>query len=380
MSLKIETAFPGGNVFIEDINGFEVTLARDMRNTEGDWFYWMFRALFDQKGEYRFTFTQNNSCGTRGPAVSYDDGNTWEWLGSECVSGSRNVFTYCYDGKRNSNVVFCVGMQYLPQHLEAFLTRHADSPYLSCSTLTRTRKNREVKLLHIEDSSSRGSKKHIYLSSRNHCCEMMATYALEGILETALGSDSTGKLFREKYIIDCVPFVDTDGVTDGDQGKNRRPHDHNRDYGEHPIYPEIAAIQKLVMECKPFFTLDLHCPWLFGTATNETIYFPVVEDPYYAEQTGIFSKILEKRSTAEVPFFAKNNVPFGTLWNTAENYKQGFNCQRWMGEFCKPRFAAAIEIPYANLEDITLSADSVRSFGRVIAEAIREYDALFRNL
>lgn len=48
---------------------------------------------------------------------------------------------------------------------------------------------------------------------QHHCCEMMATYALEGILETALGDDCLGKLFRSRYIIDSVPFVDNDGVT-----------------------------------------------------------------------------------------------------------------------------------------------------------------------
>lgn len=376
MSLKIETAFPGGNVFIEDINGFEVLLTRDMRNTEGDWFYWAFRACFDKTGEYRFTFTRPNSCGSCGPAASYDNGQTWEWLGFECVSGKRNIFTYCYDGTKNSNVIFCVGMQYLPQHLDAFLERHANSPYLSVSTLAHTRKNRAVKLLHIEDTASPGDKKHIYLSSRNHCCEMMATYALEGILESALADDAAGKLLRSRYIIDSVPFVDTDGVTDGDQGKNRRPHDHNRDYNERPLYPEIAAIQKFTLEIKPFFTLDLHCPWLYGAETNETIYFPLEEDEYYAGQTEIFSRILERRSPVEAPFFAVNNIPFGTLWNTKENYQQGLNCPGWMGKFCAPRFAAAIEIPYAKAGDITLTADAVRSLGKAIAESIIEYDDL----
>ena len=27
----------------------------------------------------------------------------------------------------------------------------------------------------------------------------------------------------------------------------------NRDYGDHPIYPEVAAIQKMLLENKPFF-------------------------------------------------------------------------------------------------------------------------------
>ena len=377
MSLKIETAFPGGNVFIESISGFEVTLTRDMRNTEGDWFYWAFRALFDEIGMYRFTFTQPNSLTSGGAAVSYDNGMTWEWLGFECVSGERNIFTYFYDGTKGSSVIFCVGKQYLPQHLDLFLLRHADCSYLSTSVLTRTRKNREVLRLHIEDKESGGEKKHVYLSSRNHCCEMMATYALEGFLETALGNDELGKLIRSRYIIDSVPFVDTDGVIDGDQGKNRRPHDHNRDYGDHPIYPEVAAIQNLLLEIRPFFALDLHCPWLYNASTNdESIYFPMPDDEHYAKQTAIFSGILERRSSPEIPHFTRDDVPFGTMWNTGKNYSQGMSCARWIRCTCAPKFSNSIEIAYAKIGDALLSVDQVRKFGRTLAESLVEFDDL----
>ena len=376
MSLMIETNFPGGNVFIENINGFDALLTRDMRNTIGDWVYLSFRAIFDEKGEYRFAFTQSGSIASFGPAASYDNGNTWEWLGFDCVSGDRNVFTYTYDGTKSASVIFCMGMQYLPQHLDAFLARHGNDRFLAVSTLVRTRKNREVTLLHIEDTSVTSPRKHLFFTSRNHCCEMMATYALEGILETALGEDELGKAFRERYVIDCVPFVDTDGVIDGDQGKNRSPHDHNRDYNEHPIYPEIAAIQKLVLEKKPFFALDLHCPWIYGPETEETIYFPVMEDPYYADETEKFSRILEKNASPEAPYFAQNNLPFGTKWNTGANYNQGMNCNQWISKAAAPHFAAAIEIPYAKASGIALTAESVRAFGRALAKSILEYDDL----
>ncbi|MBR2372948.1 MAG: hypothetical protein IKA87_01820 [Lentisphaeria bacterium] len=377
MSLKIETAFTGGNVFIENINGFDVLLTRDMRNSEGDWFYWAFRAIFDKIGEYRFTFTSPHSLSSCGPAVSYDDGKTWEWLGFECVT-QRNIFTYKFDGTKSEKVIFCVGMQYLPYHLERFLSRHEGSPYLSQSILTYSRKNRPVKHLHIEDTSCPGAKKHVFLSSRHHCCEMMATYALEGILETALGADETGRCLRERYIIDCVPFADTDGVIDGDQGKNRRPHDHNRDYGEQPIYPEVKAIQDFLLSKKLFFTMDLHCPWIYSGIHNETVYFPGPEEAIHEELLKIFAQILEKHAPAEAPFFAVNNLPFGTGWNTKSNY-QGLTCSAWIRKMCAPQFAQSIEIPYAIASGVQLTADSVRALGRAIAESIIEYDDLMGN-
>ena len=59
------------------------------------------------------------------------------------------------------------------------------------------------------------------------------------------------------YRVICVPFVDYEGVIRGDQGKSRVPHDHNRDYNERPLYPEVAAIQKLLGSKEIFFMLDM---------------------------------------------------------------------------------------------------------------------------
>ena len=42
-----------------------------------------------------------------------------------------------------------------------------------------------------------------------------------------------------------VPFVDKDGVEEGDQGKNRAPRDHNRDYAGASMYPETGALREL---------------------------------------------------------------------------------------------------------------------------------------
>ena len=81
-----------------------------------------------------------------------------------------------------------------------------------------------------------------------------------------------GSEFRKHYVLYCVPLVDKDGVEAGDQGKGRRPHDHNRDYGNTHLYPEIAAIQQLAAEKGVTYALDLHCPALRGDI-HETFYF-----------------------------------------------------------------------------------------------------------
>ena len=56
MSIKIQTDFPGGSVFIVNIQKNQITLSKNLGNTEGDWFYWCFRAVFDSKDTYTFHF------------------------------------------------------------------------------------------------------------------------------------------------------------------------------------------------------------------------------------------------------------------------------------------------------------------------------------
>ena len=125
-----------------------------------------------------------------------------------------------------------------------------------------------------------------------------------------------------------------------------------------------------------FFMLDMHCPWLFG-GDSETIYFPGPRDKEYERRMQIFSGILEKNSPLETPHFSKNNVLYGTLWNTDKNWTQGLNTAEW-GRQQKALFSNSIEIPYANAGEMTFSADSVRRLGRAIAESICEFDRTFR--
>lgn len=375
MSLKIDISFPGGAVFIENIDGFEVTLAKDLRNTEGDWFYWAFRGTFDAVGTYHFTFSNGTAVGARGPAVSYDNGVSWDWLGIDSFpAGKHNEFFYTFDGTKGNQVIFSQNLPYNQIHLDRFLARHVSSPYLSQSLLAFTRKGRGVIKLHVEDPAGPADRKHIFLSARHHACESMADYGMEGILEAALGDDELGRELRRKYIIDAVPFVDMDGVVDGDQGKNRRPHDHNRDYGENPIYPEVAAIQEFLKQSKPFFVLDMHCPWIYS-GCNETIYFPGPSDKQYEAEMLKFSALLEEEAPAEAPHRVDQNILFGTSWNVGGNYSQGMTMTRWCQRQGFPRYSVTIEIAYANALEITLYPDSIRKLGRALCRCILRYDA-----
>ena len=136
---------------------------------------------------------------------------------------------------------------------------------------------------------------------RHHACECLASYELEGIIEAMLAQDETGRWYREHVSAVFVPFVDKDGVEDGDQGKNRRPHDHNRDYAGDSIYPTVAAIKTLLPEWsggRLDLALDLHCP----SRMDSRISFVGGPDPTIWERVQQLSKTLEEtRSGVHCP-------------------------------------------------------------------------------
>ena len=85
---------------------------------------------------------------------------------------------------------------------------------------------------------------------------------MEGIIEELLSGSPDSNWIRGN--VDCVfvPFMDKDGVENGDQGKNRRPYDHNRDYLK-DLYSSVKALKKLVLDesaGKRLVFIDLHSP------------------------------------------------------------------------------------------------------------------------
>lgn len=241
-AIHIDSDFPGGNILVNKIENDTVTLGPDLRGNVLTWFYWYYRVRGASDLTLNFVLGKDN-VGARGPAVSLDKGQTWKWLGAEAVTEGTFAFTFPSGA---DEVRFTVGMPYLRKDLDQCLARHKNNPFLQVETLTKTRKGREVPLVRVRD----GSKKARYavaITSRHHCCEMMASYVVEGLLEGALANDPAGLFLRANANFLFVPMMDTDGVEDGDQGKGRAPFDHNRDYAVvPPRYPEVAALKDLL--------------------------------------------------------------------------------------------------------------------------------------
>lgn len=362
-SLEIDAAIPAGNIIVESIREGEALIRQDLRDTQGDWFWWCFEARHAGSREVRFRFTGSDVIGTRGPAVSTDGGLNWRWLGRGAVDG--RTFTYRFEPQAPA-ARFAFAIPYTERDLARFLNGRQG---IRTEALCQTNKGRTAERLRFGAAGAGAMK--VLLTARHHCCECIASYALEGLIEAALDD----RWLRANVAFAAIPFVDKDGVEDGDQGKNRRPRDHNRDYDGESVHPTVRAIRQWAPAWSAgrlAFALDMHCPWIRGEH-NEDIYFPGGEEPRNWAQIVKFAKLLEALNRGPLPYSTKNNIAFGTAWNTAANYTQGMSFARWAAALPGIRAAGTIEIPYANCATVDVTPAAARALGHSLAAALRDY-------
>lgn len=371
----IDDNFPGGNILLEEVQGNHIFLRQDLRDTAGDWFYWAFRVSGAAGQKLNFHFTGGDVLGVRGPAVSYDEGATWQWLGDEVVSRDIQGTAFSHNFlPQHTKVLFAFCPLYVQDDLDRFLARW-NSP-LQREVLCHSRAGRNVELLRMGNNSVAF---RLLLTCRHHACEAMASYCLEGIMEAALAENELGAWLRENVQIAVVPFMDKDGVEAGDQGKNRQPHDHNRDYGgaiADSIYPEVKALRQWapawLEQGESSILLDLHCPWIRGER-NEEVYFVGVPEEQIWQRVMEFSAILETSRKGVIPFKQSNNLPYGVGWNTQANYGSGRSCTKWANEIADIHFAVGLEVPYANAGGEEVTPQSCRALGHDLMLALRLY-------
>lgn len=363
---SVDAAFPGGNIVVKKIEGDTIELAPDQRDNLLPWFYWCFRVT-GAAGKTLLFALDPKHVGVRGPAISADKGKTWRWLGADAVMDGRFSHTFAAE---ETEVRFSVGMPYLRHDLDAFLARHQGNTFLQVESLTMTRKGREVPSLKVAQKGGQG-RYAVAVTARHHCCEMMASHVLEGLMDGVLADDAAGRWLREHADFLFVPFMDMDGAEDGDQGKNRAPFDHNRDYAAPPRYPEVAALKEKLpvwSAGRPLVFLDLHDPAL-RTDIHETIHFLEPGEPEQAARMDLLCTLLERDQQGPILYRKSANLRFGA------GYNKGFAnpppiSAGWARGLPGTLLGCTVEIPYANANGCEVNTSSARELGRDLAVAL----------
>ncbi len=369
----VDGDFPGGNIIAvrEESGGF--VLRPDLRDTVGQWFYWCFRVSNAAGQRLRFSIESPGVVGIHGPGISTDQGITWRWLGAETTEGQSFVYDFA---SGQNDVRFSFTMPYQQSSLELFLEGR-DS--IRMEELCRSASGRRVELLRF-GNLDRNPSCRVMLTCRHHACEMMANYVLEGIMDEATSQSDTGRRLSEHVAFAAIPFVDKDGVESGDQGKNRSPHDHGRDYAANgSLYPETAALRQWAeswLDGRPACAIDLHCPGSRGRF-HEMVLFPTrARSQVNWEAMRPFLRLLETEQSGVLPFSLSENEEFET-WDgkpySPHPELRGFSA--WAQQLDGVLFASSLEIPYANAGGKEVNQHTARAFGRDLARAMQLYMA-----
>jgi len=362
--LKITSDFPGGNIVLLKISGDTVWVKPDLTHTEGNWFYWYFKVSGISGRCITFRFGQSNVFEKFGPAFSINNDKTWKWYGENRTE--NNSFTYSFS-KEDTVAFFSMAFPYTEKNLYEFVSGLRHKEMLRIDTLCLTSANRVVEKIVIP-AADRKPEVKVLITARHHACEMMASYVMEGIIQSILNERDLAQLRKHAEFM-IIPFMDKDGVEEGDQGKNRLPRDHNRDYSGVPVHKTTAALRELVpvwSDGKLKFALDIHCPYIgdekvftFGPSKDEL-----------KDNSVLFSRLLEKYSVGELKLDHKHFVPYGVGYNTSKSYTKGMGFRDWTSMIDGIGNSETIEFPYSCLNGAMVTKDGARAFGKAVAYAI----------
>ncbi len=353
LDFTLDKNYAGGNYTINKKEKNQVAFSPDLSDTSTDWFYWNFKAKSESDRTVTFSISGcDQLIFAAGPVYSTDDGKSWNYI----TDGAKQ-FGFSYDFKANETVQFAVTIPYQQSNLTAYLdTLTGDR--VKISTLCKSEENRDVPLVTIGNPDA---EKAVFLTSRHHSCESTTSFVLEGLMDY-LANDAPDSLF-DTYCFYIVPMVDIDGVENGDQGKNRKPHDHNRDY-DAGMYSSIRAIKELAATLDVEFFLDVHCPYLQDT--KPYLYYSE-ED---AETIAAFSDVLVAQSAVSE---AENPIIFD---GTKNNYDGAHYTSCSRGYFYKvvgAPFSTTLEFPYTGGVGDEYTTDRMYDFGIDLAKAIETY-------
>ncbi|MBR4257454.1 MAG: hypothetical protein IKQ17_00315 [Kiritimatiellae bacterium] len=377
--IGIRCDYPGGNVKVVGIDEAKgvVNVAPDMRDSAGRWFHWDFTVTGAEGRKIGFQFPSGYEyLSSLGPAISRDGGKTWAWLRPD---GTRhepaNAFDYTFAADERETR-FSVSIPYSQKDWDAFTAKWRGGGDVKFDVLCKSQSGRrDTELLRIP---CRGQAKWLFVfTCRHHACETSASPVLEGVVEGVLADTPEGRWMRANADCVFVPFMDKDGVEDGDQGKNRKPHDHNRDYSAE-IYTSVKALKKLVVEesaGKELVFIDLHSPHVRslpgGPEQDEVFSFGCADKVLNANWNRFRANWIETQKGGELSYDGKFDIPAGEGYDKqlAANRKRGLVGSRaWAGTLPNCRLATCVEFGYS-LAGGVFNFPAARELGRNLLRA-----------
>ena len=360
--MRIHNRFVGGNIRVSAVIGNNVYLEQELRDTFTWWFYWAFCVEEAQGQTLTFHFCNSDVVGYWGPAVSHDNVN-YAWAGKQDrIDGATFRYTF---GADESRVFFCYALPYHYTNYENWL-RKQTAP-IQTDVFCVSERGRNVPCFTVGNQNAANT---ILFTSRHHACESMATWVLEAATDECIRlSDALKKMDCNLLV---VPFVDFDGVQDGDQGKNRAPHDQNRDYIEDgAIFAVNRTLMQLPKKKNVIAFVDFHDPWYLGDVNDYLCLIRELKGVHHL--TDDFAANLQvttakNAGSDDIVYRGEHDLFPGDVDWVAIKQNPVTSTAFWRRN--NIRMAQSIEIPYFGTPDFEYNTKNVKTLGKNIADAL----------
>ncbi|MFW6438264.1 MAG: M14 family zinc carboxypeptidase [Armatimonadota bacterium] len=305
-----------------------------------------------------------NSLHLLRPVLRADDGE-WARCGEVSVeehADGRRSLRFSHEGGADTvAAAFC--FPYAPQDLDATLADLGDS--WERDLIGVTHESRPLERLRLTGGHS-GERPGVYFMARQHSGETPGSWVLDGILRFLSSDEDDATELRERLDVWACPFVDLDGVVNGDYGKDALPWDYNRAWEQLPMRAAVHAIQRDLLRfyerTAPRIVIDLHGP---GHSTPGVyLQLPRGERPEPQRSGALdFADELAALFPELPPNRLSHETTYASRWNKLSTLGS------WTWDYLGETQCVSVEASYQRLTDSLLYPADYHEIGRRVIRA-----------
>ncbi|NLF71883.1 MAG: zinc carboxypeptidase [Candidatus Anammoximicrobium sp.] len=304
-------------------------------------------------------------------AISTDN-ETWSQTPKR-ERGADRIAVYRFEAPA-SRIWLASQPPFLPAHADALLERIASrTPGAERFVLAKTREGRLVPGIKLGGGvAEEPAPLAVWVQARQHAWESGGSWVSRGFIEWAAGDDPAAVQMRRIASIYVIPIMDVDNVTLGAGGKDAVPRDHNRDWSDQPVYPEVAAAQQRILDLdargRLHVFVDLHNPgpgeprpYFFGPL--DLAKMPAPQQHNYARLLALTAESMRE------PLPMDSKYKFATYVKTEE--ERGRVSGTWVRNHTGDNVvAASLETAWDTPHS---TQDGYQAVGRQLAQAVARY-------
>lgn len=200
--------------------------------------------------------------------ISEDAGVTWSPSPPGTLNSDKQMLYKIPVARSEMRIAW--GPPFVTSDAEKLLSQIVDRvPDAKRFELAKTRDGLPVYGIRVGQEAA---KYQVWVNARQHAWEAGGSHVGRGLMDWITSDEPAAKALLTEACIHFIPIMDVDNVVRGAGGKDAQPRDHNRDWADDAIYPEVAAAQKMIRAIHARYGLDAYID-LHNPGARDPVFF-----------------------------------------------------------------------------------------------------------